>query len=384
MNQPLPPTPPPVADLAAPGLTVALRLDASGVVVAREAVTAADLADAKAETWRDHALRRGLVEVRLGPFDPRVVPVPSADGTRCQGFALEAELPSAEPAIARSAFSVLALEPVARRAEARLRQADLLQPGQQYYYEIEPGPERPPAPAPDSPGCDLGDCEITFQDPPLRFLRQRLAPLLERARPLGKGIPGQFTVFFTEEAFADAEHFARQGADSDPPVESGAALAGFLGSCPDSGEFFVVVTKALEVTGARADAGSLEYSGLSWTRIQAAVRALQAAEPAFQLLGQGHGHGRATLPNDGVTCKDCPNKPVCTLDNVFASADDQAWTRAVFAGQPWSLCLVFGLTARGDRVHGLFTLADARLQRRELLLLPGHDTAGHPVLSVPR
>jgi hypothetical protein len=60
---------------------------------------------------------------------------------------------------------------------------------------------------------------------------------------------------------------------------------------------------------------------------------------------------------------------------VFLSQDDRRWTRAVFARQPWQLCHIFGLAARGDRVHGLFGLHGGRLRERGFFVLPEFDPA---------
>ncbi len=363
---------------AACGLWVALRLERGSEVIAREAVTASDLVDASGELWRDACLRAGLLGQRFDALAPRVTPLFSTLApSRCVGFALEADPPSAGAAALRGEFSVLALEPVARRAEARLRQAGVLQPGQAYCYEIEVGP---PAAAP-APATGFAALELTANHPPLHILSLPLAPLRARARPEGPADDGQFPVFFTAAAFAKAEHFSRRGAAVNPPVESGAVLIGPLCACPQSGELFVVVTDACEVTDAEAGVASLAYSGRSWARIQALARARQAADPALRIVGQAHGH---PFPVHGEDCSNCPKRDVCAVDNVFASTDDHAWMRAVFARQPWALCQIFGLNIRDEAVNGLFTLSDGRLQRRGLLVLPDHDLPRHPVISVPQ
>ena len=42
------------------------------------------------------------------------------------------------------------------------------------------------------------------------------------------------------------------------------------------------------------------------------------------------------------------------LQTAFLSADDLRFCRAVFAGEPWQLSHVFGLTARGEEVDAFF------------------------------
>ena len=106
----------------------------------------------------------------------------------------------------------------------------------------------------------------------------------------------------------------------------------------------MVVTDAYEVMAAEQKVYSIELSHESWRRILATIKAREARCPALRLLGQAHGHN--FLPAGGQTCEACPTRPVCDLTNVFASADDENWTRAHFAGQPWSVCAIFGLSAR--------------------------------------
>ena len=47
--------------------------------------------------------------------------------------------------------------------------------------------------------------------------------------------------------------------------------------------------------------------------------------------------------------------------------------RAVFARQPWALCQIFGLTARKEPVHKLYSLKDACWQPRGYFLLPDFE-----------
>jgi len=213
-----------------------------------------------------------------------------------------------------------------------------------------------------------------------------LKPLLKGARPSDPlpdltGASNAFPVFLTEEAFKRSEHFSRKGAEINPYFESGAVLIGSLCSCPDTGEFFVVVSEVFEVKDAEQTVTSLSYSGKSWARIQNIIRARSKAQPALRILGQAHGHN--FLPNDGKTCEACPTLPTCDLTNLFASQDDQDWSRAIFSGQPWQLCLIFAMTARSDQINGLFGLHDGRLSLRGFHLLPDFKPDQYPTITVP-
>src|SRR6185503_18653216 len=204
--------------------------------------------------------------------------------------------------------------------------------------------------------------------PALAWLETPLRPLLKQGDPRQEIPENCCHVFFTAKAFARAEQFARKGASANPPVETGAVLLGAPCSCPETGDFFVVVTDAYEVVGAEQKVFSLAYTDRSWNRIQGVLKARQKICPALRLVGQAHGHN--FLPAGGKTCAACPTKAVCDLTNIYASEDDQTWTSAVFAGAPYAVCAIFGLSARGDCIHGMFTQRDARLRSRGYLILP--------------
>jgi hypothetical protein len=153
-------------------------------------------------------------------------------------------------------------------------------------------------------------------------------------------------------------------------VETGSALLGSLASCPESGEFFAMIYDIIEIPEAEATAWSLSYSSRSWLRLQQIQQARQAAHPqrAARFLGQAHGH--PFRPNDGKVCAACHQRATCVQNSAWASPDDQAWHRAVFARQPWALCHIFGLSARGESVSQLHALKHGHLQSRGYYLLP--------------
>jgi hypothetical protein len=274
----------------------------------------------------------------------------------------------------RHEFGLRSLADVALHRAARLREANVLEPDAKFIYEIwaEPQPE----------STSASHRPSSVRSAPLSVLSVPVAPLLQDARPVGELVPSLFPVFFTIPALARAERCARRGASANPPVESGAALVGPLCSCPDTGEFFCVVTEAFDLVGSEESPLSLGFSNQSWTHIQTVLRARQAAQPAVRLLGQAHGH--PFVPNDGETCAECPKRAVCTLTSVFASASDRSWMRAVFSRQPWQLCLIFGLTARNEPAQGLFALHDGRLTERGFHVLPDFDPDRWETLSSAR
>jgi hypothetical protein len=379
-------TPPPVAaapcvPVEQPALFAVLRLDSPGAILAREPVRPDDLNAHVAEAWREGCLRKGRIDVPLIEASVWLRPI-FKPGQRlaCAGFALETHLPGAEPLA--TAFTNRSLDAVASRAAERLLKSGKLKEGQHYVYEIHFQPDARPGPPSDAGEIDF---ELTDHSPRLTCIEAPLRSLLEQATPRNEIDEGAFHVFFTLNAFARAEQFARKGASASPPVETGAALAGVLCSCPDSGDFFVVITDAYEVMAAEEKPCSIELSHESWRRILSTIKARAARSPALRLIGQAHGHN--FLPAGGQTCEACPTRAVCDLTNVFASDDDQNWTRAHFAGQPWSVCTIFGLSARADRLHEVFTQHNARLRRRGYFVLPDFDLELWPSrgpLSQPR
>jgi|KBSSwiStaDraftv2_1062776.scaffolds.fasta_scaffold34946_2 hypothetical protein len=366
-------------------LTLLLRDAETGAAVGFEPVRLDDLADHMAETWRESCLRQHHPELSLSELSFNVRPLLKTDhGPACHGFLLEPSPPA--PTSLSVPFTAHSLRAVATRAAERFIGCGQLKRGQLYSYEVQfrPEPERPAGSAPvlsdtASPPLEFDTCD---RSPTLNWLEVPRRSLLARATAFPAGNAEAFQVFFVSSAFARAEHFARKGGSTTPPVETGAVLLGALCSCPESGDFFVVVTDAHEVLGAEQKAFSLNYTDQSWLRIQALLGARQAVTPALRLVGQAHGHN--FLPGNGQTCAACPALPVCDLTNVYASEDDQLWTKATFAGAPCALCFIFGLSARGDRVHGLFTPHDARLRQRGYYVLPDFHPESWPCRSACR
>lgn len=277
---------------------------------------------------------------------------------RCQRLIVQVTRP--DGGVVECGFSILALQAVAGRAAARLVEAKVLQPGELYLYEVVVNGPAPSSAAP--PGFAVS---LPAGPAPLQCLTLPLRPL--RARAVAVGNPGaeEFPVFYTVSALESARACARRGETVRPPVETGCVLLGSLVACPETGELAAVITQAVEVSDPEERTTfRLTYSGRTWQRIQAVLEAHQRAYPerALRLLEQAHGH--PFLPEDGGTCADCARRPTCTLTSVFVSEHDATWHRAVFARQPWAVCHIFGLTARGEPVARLFAMRDGRLQPR--------------------
>lgn len=337
-------------------LAVILRRENHGPELAREPVLDGDLADARATQWRDGWLRKGQPGVPFEALSFRMVPrFLNGSGPRCESLLLEASDRSGQTFCRELAPE--AFHDVATRGAQPLLEAGVLKPEDLYYYEVAVQ-RRPPAAADDV----VPSFTVTSKNPPLAYLKVPLKPLLERAKAIGPVEDGEFPVIFTAEAVLEAERYARKGVDADPPAETGAVLIGSLCACPETRELFLVVCDTLEVRDAEGSSFSLSYTDKTWARIQAVMRAKQA-EPAtrtYRIVGQAHGHN--FLP--GRSCAECEKAKQCKLTTAFISADDRTWSRAVFSKQPWHVCLIFGLDARGERVHALYGLRDNRLVQR--------------------
>lgn len=368
------------------GLEIQLRIDPTGPVIVREPVVAADFQHILEEAWLEGFLRKGAMTEC--PDDPEAELLIVADKNspeRCLGYTVE--MSNAAGVTAQTVFSFHSLVDAAQRAASRVPPSPTQGSSPAFHFDLhlDPGPIPPDGPS--APLSDSPSLKASITRSPLQYLSVPLAPLLARAEPSTSfpELPVQrdpFPVFYTREVLRQAEEFSRKGAVANARFESGAVLAGCLCSCPDSGEFFVIALAAFEVKDADQTLVSLSYSGESWTRIQTVIRARQKAQPFFRMIGQAHGHN--FVPNDGTVCAGCHSRPFCNVTNLFASPEDQSWSRAVFSRQPWHLCQIFGLTARCDLIDGLFTLRDGRLSHRPYHVLPDFNPDPYQTLTASR
>jgi len=349
-------------------VAVGLRLSLAGPLVLREPVTEDDLMEPLSECWFEHVIRRGHPEVGLDALDSRVVPSFSEDGATCLGYTIEIVGPG-ELEGSRE-FTVNSLEQVASRGANRLIARGELRHGDPYYFVLDA--RRGNGDVAPAPSEDEGFA-VRATRQPVETVELPLAPLLARSRVVGAQDADLFPVIYTESAFDRADRISRRGADRSPPVETGGVLVGFLASCPERGDVFVVVTDVLEATEAEEKSYSLYYSSRTWAAIQTVLQAMQSqpATRAHRIVGQCHGH--PFVPGEGQPCEACPHLEVCGRSSVFVSRDDESWSRAIFRGQPWQLSQIFGWNARGERVHGLFGLRDGRLQQRGFRVVSAID-----------
>jgi hypothetical protein len=143
-------------------------------------------------------------------------------------------------------------------------------------------------------------------------------------------------------------------------------LLGRLYWCPEERRLFGVIDEVLEAAHSEGTTYSLTFTGETWARVQAVLKARQRnpLTRGEQILGQCHGHN--FLPYfEGETCDGCPAQGECQLSTAYLSESDRTWCRAVFPREPWQLSHVFGLTPRRDCVSALFGQRGAVLVRRD-------------------
>jgi len=361
-------------------LAIGLKADAGGEPLAWEPITATDLAEAVAETWRELCLRKGELARPLCDVPMEVLPLflRDAEGSRCRGFAIEVK---PESGVARrKEFGLAALAGPAARLAEKLILSGTISADARVFYELTPA-----CTADASPPTEVVQLTLRITSAAPHCLRVPLRPLLRESRVVEPLDEEAFPVFMTESAIAMAEACSRRGAARVPPVESGGVLVGAPAYCEVSKEFFVIVTDVIEAEEAEQKTFSLAYSARCWSRIEKIMSARREASPAGEcagdlgsfiprLLGQCHGHN--WLPEEGDRCVHCDQRAVCTLSSVFVSQDDRTWMRTVFARQPWALCLIFGLNARGDPVHRLYSLRDGGWHPRGYFVLPAFPLRG--------
>jgi len=341
-------------------LEIVIRLTKGGPIVATEPVLDSDLAEFETDTWWSQCLRRGDHDVDVEDLDFAITPVRSSSGDAVIGFRVAFD--TTDGCCREQLFARTRLEHVARRGARRLLADRTLAGTKEWVWELSSAAARPKLVAPR---------RAMRRRAALHYRVQPLAPLTAVARQQGPAAyDGQTRVFVTDAALALAEQISRAGASRTPPVETGGVLVGCLCACPDSGDMFIVVDDVLEAQASEATTFSLSYSGRTWSRISAVMRA-RVAVPEFEnhrILGSCHAH--PFRPTTGGLCDSCPSQATCDLDTAFLSEDDLLWCRAAFGGQPWQVHFVFGLDPRGQGVSAFFGRERGRLAARGFDVIP--------------
>ena len=359
--------------------TVHVLRDAAGPAILSEPVRPGDLTLLFSETWQARYLRKGSAGVGFDDITFRLEPEPvQSDATACPSLRVVCTGPEGRARTHRA--DITALAHVAVRGAERLVAEGALSANAPYHWYVS---ARRPDPAAGEDGSRMPRSRLTRE--PLRCPSIPLADYLDRSTAVG-AVQGWVPVFFRRQALTMAERFSRQGMAASPTFESGAVLLGNLGSCPRSGELFVVVTEAVELMAATQTHYSLAYTGDTWHHVQQdlAARRRNPRGRFLQIVGQSHGHNFVPRPDH-----DPEEREPRRMSSVFVSSDDLAWSRAVFAYQPWAVCLIFGYTARSEPVQGLFGFRGGHLVERGFHIfdnpesVPGSTTGQVRLVSGP-
>ena len=241
--------------------------------------------------------------------------------------------------------------------------------GQPYFYEVIAcqSPQAKPVRVQHEPARSEHP-KIKYT--PLIYREASISPLIKKARSVG-AVHEVIPIFLKRATYMKAERFSRKGAQYHPPVESGAVVLGWLGACPESGEFFVVATEVIELVDTLQNKISLTYTDKTWANIRAVLKCRQSTPVggAERIIGQSHGHN--FLPCFGKKeCDRCEEQPRCAATSVFVSENDLLWSRCVFSRQPWAFCHIFGLDARGAHVQRMYGFRQGRLVKRGFYVIP--------------
>ena len=333
--------------------TVHVLRDAAGPAVLAEPVRPGDLTLLFSETWQACYLRKGRPGVGFDDIAFRLEPEPvQSDAAACPALRVVCTGPEGGVRTHRADLSALAH--VAVRGVGRLVAEGTISAKTPYHWYVT---ARRPDPTAGEDRFDTPRSRLTRE--PLRCPSIPLADYLTRSTAVGH-VEGWVPVFFLRQALTMAERFSRQGMAATPTFESGAVLLGNLGSCPRTGELFVVVTEAVELMAASQTHLTLAYTGDTWHHVQQelAARRRNPRGRFLQIVGQSHGHN--FVPREDQS----PEEDSRQMSSVFVSPEDLGWSRAVFAYQPWAVCLIFGYTARSEPVQGLFGFRSGRLKER--------------------
>jgi hypothetical protein len=348
--------------------TVNLKLQPDGPAIHSELVLPEDLIGIYSEVWLSAYLRKGRPEIGFNDLAYRLLPEFS-NGSRHRCGRLVVESKQSDGRIAHSPNGVEALRTVAERGAKGLLEKGILVFGQPYFYEVIAGEG---VQGKDAMGqnAPVKSAPSKIKYTPLIYREVSISPLIKRAAAVGavdEGMP----IFFKKHTYTKAERFSRKGARYNPPAESGAVVLGWLGACPDTGEFFVVATEVIELVDTLQNKISLTYTDKTWANIQTVLRERQStpATRAERIVGQSHGHN--FLPCFGKKeCHQCEEQQQCAATSVFVSENDLLWSRCVFSRQPWAFCQIFGLDARGTRVQQMYGFRLGRLVKRGFYVIP--------------
>lgn len=342
-------------------------------VLALETVTAEDLALAHDQACLD-GLRAGVLPPDFAAVQTRLLPGDTGGKDRLKNFRLELTHGNA---VYRRQFPIVALDRVARRVEAVLRNQKILADDATASYFVTTRP----AATEEAPSLFAAATKIKVRSEPLVLETASLEELLARSDVLrgpalrsqepdpGAPAEGDMPVFVPEDVWQTGHELARRGNE----LESAGVWLGRLMRDTQSPEIYVHIDECLPANHATEQKYSVEFSGDTWgdVRTRAEQRRRRLNRPHERIIGSVHGHNFGPTPDSTgrMTCDSCQVLPVCSRTTAVASDDDFRWHQMVFAGQPWALLVVYGWNAREDEEVRCYGLRDAQLQPRTVRIL---------------
>jgi hypothetical protein len=334
-------------------------------LLAREPVTFTDLLPARDETWW-HGLQAGVLGTDLARLELHLSADAEENGSHLRGYSIELRESGRS---FRRHFSMSSLAPAAQRIAHRLVEQKTIQEDEDYRFFLTVVPPEETGSPPQSEKV-----RVTRRSEPLVFENGRLADFLDRSELLAgspepeEGAAPQPHLFVSEEVWQQGHQQARRGGER----ESAAVWTGRVFRDTESPAAFLVLDACIEAEHATEQPLSVTFSGETWARVREVLqlRRRHLKRPHERLIGTVHGHNFGPQPDaEGrQACAACATAKVCGRTTAVLSTADLDWHRAVFAGQPWAVSLVWGHSARGEdwRMYGL---ADATLTPRPVRLL---------------
>jgi hypothetical protein len=348
--------------------TVNLMLQPGSRTIHCEPVLPADLIEIYSEVWLNNYLRKGHPEIRFNDLEYRLFPeLSNGSRQRCSRIVVESK--QSDGSIVQCPNGVDIFRTVAERGAKKLLETQTLIFGQPYFYDVAAG-ERPLEKTANGSSLHAHGNISKISYKPLEYREASISALIENATAVGP-VNSSVPIFFNKQVYIKAEQFSRKGARYNPPVESGAVVLGWLGACPQTGEFYVVAAEVVELSDTLQNKISLTYTDKTWANIQTVLKDRQStpAGRADRIIGQSHGHN--FLPCFGKKdCHHCEDQKECSATSVFVSDDDLLWSRCVFSRQPWAFCQIFGLDARGAPVQQMYGFKQGRLVKRGFYIIP--------------
>lgn len=354
------------------GINIVVSENEKPVHLARELVEPGDLVLARDETWWT-GVRKDLLPLELRSLQMRAS---LAGKNGKSGFRIE--LTGDSGSFAQD-FPLRSLAHVADRGSKRLLDSGDLKPNDFYHYYLCAEPKDGETANGFAPETSRGlQGRVQVRTRALQLIEGRLADYLARSRPISgptseveanDSEPSPMPVFITGELWELAHQRARRGGEK----ESGGVFTGRLMRDTASPEVFLVIEECLEASHAEEKEKSVYFTGETWAELSRRLeqRRRRLGRPEEIIVGSVHGHNFAPEANaEGVKmCEACATRAVCSRTTAVLSTDDQSWHTSVFAGQPWSVLLIWGWNARDEEDWRLYGLSSGSLMPRPIYRL---------------